>query len=64
MRKVLEIANVFEFVFFAIIISNVGGEFKIVFQKTFLPICSNLLPYNEDVLEKSSRIPHFINPLL
>ena len=64
MRKVLEIANVFEFVFFAIIISNVGGECKIVFQKTFLPIYSNLLPHSEDVLEKSSRIPHFMNPLL
>ena len=60
----MEIANVFEFVFFAIIISNVGGECKIVFKKTFLPIYSNLLPHSEDVLEISSRIPHFMNPLL
>ena len=31
-RKVFEIANVFEFVFFTLIIANIGGEGKIVFH--------------------------------
>lgn len=61
--EVFEIANVFEFFIFTLIITSVGRDGKLVFHQTFLTISSNIPPETKGFSEKPIPILYFMSPL-